>query len=94
MNRATVPGGAIGDDDLALVRQQPSTSRSDVVALIDGEATIKKFVKGPYYAVLKPVSSKAGHHSILIKPGFQVQGIVQGMWKKGSDLLPIEDEDQ
>lgn len=90
MNRATVTGGSIEDGDLALVRQQAAANNGDVVvALIDGEATIKKFVKGPDYGLLKPVSSEVVHHPIVIKDNCRVQGIVQRVLKRGSELLAI-----
>ena len=48
MNRAKVEGQTIEDGDLVLVRQQDRVDPGKiVVALVDGEATIKKLVKGP-----------------------------------------------
>jgi len=54
---------------------------------MDGEATIKKLVKGPGYYVLKPESSDPKHRPIIVAHDFWVQGIVCKMFKKGGELL-------
>jgi repressor LexA len=93
MNRAAVTGGLIENGDLALVRHQASANDGDVVvALIDGEATIKTFLKGPDYGLLRPVSSESVHHPIVVKAGFRVQGVVRRVLKRGSELLTVVDE--
>lgn len=92
MNRAAVEGGQIENGDLVLVRQQPTASVGDVViALIDGQATIKRMAKGSGYLVLKPESSET-HEPIVVKPGFRVQGVVMRVLKKGSELI-VESEE-
>ena len=63
MNKAKVAGETIENGDLVLVRQYAAAKEGDiVVALIDGEATIKRFVKGSAYYVLKPDSVNRKHH--------------------------------
>jgi SOS-response transcriptional repressor LexA len=88
MNRAKVEGQTIEDGDLVLVRQQ---ERSDpgkiVVALFDGEATIKKLVKGPGYYVLQPASTNPKHRPIIVAQDFRIQGTVCRVFKKGGELL-------
>ncbi len=88
MNQAKVEGQTIEDGDLVLVRQQ---ERSDpgkiVVALVDGEATIKKLIKGPGYYLLKPESGNPKHRPIILAQDFRVQGIVCKVFKKAGELL-------
>jgi repressor LexA len=93
MNRAQVEGERIEDGDLVLVRQE-TTARPEeiVVALIDGEATIKRLARGPNYYFLKPESSNRDHRPILLGQDFQVLGVVTKVIKSGSDLLTFNDE--
>jgi repressor LexA len=93
MNRAKVEGQTIEDGDLVLVRQQDRVDPGKiVVALVDGEATIKKLVKGPNYYVLQPESSNPKNRPIIIDQDFRVQGIVCRVFKKGGDLLQADEE--
>lgn len=88
MNKATVVGDTIDDGDLVLVRQQSSASSGDiVVALVDGEATVKRLVAAPGYFILKPESTDDRHQPIVIEKNFRVQGKVRRVLKKGSELL-------
>jgi repressor LexA len=88
MNRAKVEGQTIEDGDLVLVRQQERTDPGKiVVALVDGEATIKRLTKAPGYYVLKPESTNAKHGPIIATQDFRVQGIVCRVFKKGAELL-------
>jgi repressor LexA len=88
MNRACVPGGRIDDGDLVLVRQQVTAHHGDiVVALIDGEATVKRLAVAPGYLVLKPESSDRSHRPILAEDDFRVLGKVTRVLKKGSETL-------
>jgi repressor LexA len=88
MDRAVVEGGRIEGGDLVLVRQQVAAEAGDiVVALVDGEATIKRLVRGPSYYLLKPESSNSVHQPILVGEGFQILGVIIRVIKKGSDLL-------
>ncbi|MBI4489356.1 MAG: repressor LexA [Deltaproteobacteria bacterium] len=88
MNRAKVEGQTIEDGDLVLVRQQERADPGKiVVALVDGEATIKKLVKGLGYYVLRPESTNPKHRPIIVAQDFRVQGIVCRVFKKGAELL-------
>jgi SOS regulatory protein LexA len=88
MSRAKIEGQTIDDGDLVLVRQQERADPGKiVVALVDGEATIKKLVKGPGYYVLQPESTTPKHRPIIVAQNFQVQGIVCRVFKKGGELL-------
>ncbi len=88
MDRCRIAGDAIENGDLVLVRQQASAQKGDVVvALIDGESTIKRLMPGPGYHVLKPESSNPRNKPILVKEDFRVQGIVSRVLKNGSELL-------
>ena len=88
MNRAKVEGQSIEDGDLILVRQQERADpKKIVVALVDGEATIKRLVKGPDYFVLQPESTNPKHRPIIVAQDFRVQGIVCRVFKKGGELL-------
>lgn len=87
MNRALVHGANIEDGDLVAVRRQPTAEPGQIiVALVDGEATIKRLVKGPGYYMLKPESSKT-YTPIILTEEFQIQGIVTRVLKKGADLI-------
>lgn len=67
----------INDNDIVLVRQQPTANEGDkVVALIDDEATIKEFYRTKDMIVLKPKSSNKEHKSIILTDDFQIQGVV------------------
>ena len=88
MNRAKVEGQSIEDGDLVLVRQQERADPGKIViALVDGEATIKKMVKGLGYYVLRPESTNLKHRPIIVAQDFRVQGIVSRVFKKGGELL-------
>ena len=88
MNRAKIDGQTIDDGDLVLVRQQERADPGKiVVALVDGEATIKKLVKAPGYYVLKPESTNPKHRPIIVAQDFRIQGIVCRVFKKGGELL-------
>jgi len=93
MNRAKVEGQSIQDGDLVLVRQQDRVDPGKiVVALVDGEATIKKLVKGPGYYVLQPESTNPKQRPIIVTQDFRVQGIVCRVFKKGGELLQAVEE--
>lgn len=67
----------INEGDLVLVRQQPTANEGDkVVALIDGEATIKEFYRTQDMIILKPKSSNKEHKPIILTDDFQIQGVV------------------
>lgn len=88
MDKADVRGDLIENGDLVLVRQRPTAQSGEiVVALIDGEATVKRLVTAPGYCVLKPQSSDPVHKRIVVSDDFRVLGTVTRVLKKGSDLL-------
>jgi repressor LexA len=90
MDRATLNGDRIEPADLVLVRQQTTANeREIVVALIDGEATIKRFVSGPGYYLLKPESSNPEYQPILVNAEFHIQGVVVKVIKKAAELLNL-----
>jgi repressor LexA len=72
MNRA-----GINDGDLVLVRQQPTADQGEkVVALINDDATIKRFYHEGDVVVLKPDSSDKSHKPIVLSEEFEIQGVV------------------
>ncbi len=67
----------ITDGDLVLVRQQADAdSGSIIVALIDGNATIKELRKTPNAIILKPRSDNPEHQPIILTDDFIIQGKV------------------
>jgi repressor LexA len=93
MNRAKFAGERIESGDLVLVRQQPTAQSGDVVvALIDGEATIKRLAKAPGYWVLKPESTNQVHLPIILNRDFAIQGVVCRVLKKGAELIGLLEE--
>jgi SOS-response transcriptional repressor LexA len=95
MNRARVEGQTIEDGDLVLVRQQERADPGKiVVALVDGEATIKKLAKGPGYYVLQPDSTNAKNRPIIVAQDFRAQGVVCRVFKQGRELLKGLGNDQ
>jgi len=67
----------INDGDLVLVRQQSVAENGQrVVALIDGEATIKEYRREKDVVVLKPKSANKKHKPIVMTIDFQIQGVV------------------
>lgn len=85
MNRS-----GIDDGDLVLVRQQPTAEGGDrVVALIDDDATIKRFRRSKESVVLEPESSNPEHNPIVLEKDFQIQGVVIQVLdtEKGRDAM-------
>ena len=67
----------INDGDLVLVRQQPVADNGQrVVALIDGEATIKEFRKKNGKVLLMPRSKNKKHQPIILNADFMIQGVI------------------
>jgi len=88
MNKAAIHGDRIEDGDLVLVRQQSAADQgSIVVALVDGEATIKRFVRENVYIALKPESSNKNHRPIIAGRNLRLQGIVCRVIKSGGELI-------
>jgi repressor LexA len=90
MNRAENRGVRIESGDLVLVRQQVTANPGDiVVALIDGEATIKRLRRAGGHWVLNPESTESKHHPIMLGPSFRVQGVVVRVIKRASELTKL-----
>jgi repressor LexA len=93
MNLAKLGKEQIENGDLVLVRQQATPEAGKVVvATVDGEATLKRYVQGPGYGILKPESTEKHHQQVVVTPGFRIQGVVQAILKRGSELLRTEEE--
>lgn len=72
MNKA-----GINDGSLVLIRQQTTANNGDiVVALINDEATIKRFYKTKEAVILKPQSTNKKHSSIILTDNFKIQGVI------------------
>jgi len=92
MNRARIAGEKIEDGDLVLVRPQFTAEHGEVVvAMIDGQATIKRLAKGPGYYLLKPESTNLVYEPIIVDRDFRIQGIITKVIKKGSKLLNLSE---
>jgi repressor LexA len=88
MNQAKVRGEKVENGDLVLVRQQPTADDQEVVvALVDGEATIKRLVRKPGYYILKPESSSSKYRPVVVDGDFRVQGVIVRILKKGSMII-------
>jgi repressor LexA len=72
MNKA-----GINDGDLAMVRQQSDAENGQaIVALIDDEATIKRYYRTNDVVILKPSSTNPKHQPIILSGDFRIQGVV------------------
>lgn len=88
MNRALVADELIESGDLLLVRQdQDPPDRSIIVALVDGEVTVKRLLRGPNHVILKPESTESHFQPIVLTRDFTVQGVAVRVLKRGSQLL-------
>ncbi len=80
MNRA-----GISDGDIVLVRQQHSAEENDkVVALINDEATIKRFGRRGNVVVLKPDSTDSNHKPMVVSHDLLIQGVVAAVLPKAA----------
>ena len=88
MNKAHIGGKKIESGDLVLVKQQSVAAPNDVVvALLDDEATIKRFHRGPGYYVLKPESTNPRHQPIILERDFRILGVCRLVLKKAGELI-------
>jgi repressor LexA len=72
MNKSGINSG-----DFVLVRQQSTAEDGEkVVALVDGEATIKHLYHKEDVIILKPNSSDRSHQPIILTDEFLIQGVV------------------
>jgi len=80
MNRA-----GIDDGDLVLVKSTPHAEDGDrVVALVDGESTIKILRRQDDVAILQPASTNRQHHPIFADSELSIQGVVVSRLSKAS----------
>lgn len=73
----------IMDGDYVVIQEKAEPSRGDmVVALVNGEATLKRYFKEKDHIRLQP--ENAAMEPILVKPGtsFEIQGICIGVIRK------------
>jgi repressor LexA len=74
----------IDDGDLVLVHKQDYADEGkNVVALIDDNATIKRFKKENGYWTLEPVSKNPTHKKIVMVEDFTIQGMAVDVIKAG-----------
>jgi repressor LexA len=67
----------IADGTYVLVRQQSTAEPGQlVVALIDDEATVKKYQVDRDVVILKPCSTNPRHRPIILDRDFAIQGVV------------------
>jgi repressor LexA len=84
MNQSRLHGEYVENGDLVVVEQRATAQPGEIiVALVDGEATIKRLVKGDGYWILKPESSKS-YSPIILTEDFQIQGVVIRVLKRGA----------
>lgn len=70
MNLADIQSG-----DLMLIRQQATAENNDiVVALVNGEATVKRFRREKDFVVLTPESDNPTNKPMIFTDGFAIQG--------------------
>lgn len=69
----------IEDGDLLIVRQQETADVGQIViALVDGESTVKELAKSNDYIILRPRSKNKKHQPIVVSEDFRIQGVVIG----------------
>ncbi len=70
------------EGDFLVVRKQPTAENGEtVVALINNEATVKKYYKGKDHVELRP--AHAGMEPIIVKEGdLRIEGKVMGVMRK------------
>jgi len=77
----------VNDGDVLLVKSQNYAENGDkVVALIDGEVTMKELRKSDDFAVLVPKSTEEKHQPIIISDDCCIQGIVKTIFPQ--ELFP------
>ena len=75
-------GAGILDGDLVLVKpQQDADSGEIVVAMIEGEATVKRFIKKGRRLLLQPENRAFDPITITEKDIFQILGKVIGVFR-------------
>ena len=67
----------IKDGDLVLARQRATAQSGEiVVAMVDGEITIKEFRKASNVIILQPRSTNPMHKPIVLTNNVVIQGVV------------------
>jgi len=67
----------IREGDLILARQQTTARNGEiVVALVDGEATIKEFRRLSNVIILQPRSTNSAHKPVVLTDNVAIQGVV------------------
>ena len=76
-----VEDGIINGDKIIIRKQDTANNGETVVALVDGDATVKKFYRKPKKIELRPANKKM--KSILMDAKrVKVQGVVVGLFRK------------
>ncbi|MCA9730909.1 MAG: repressor LexA [Deferribacteres bacterium] len=76
-NGNSMNAAGIEDGDLVLIKQQATAKDGDhVVALVDGESTIKEFRRDKNVVLLNPKSTDKSYKPIVVTSDLKVQGIV------------------
>ena len=72
----------IEDGDLLIIKKQNSADIGEsVVALVDGESTVKELDRSDEYIILRPRSRNKKHKPIIATGDFMIQGVVVGTLK-------------
>lgn len=73
----------IQDGDIIIVASQQTAENGQVVvALIDGNATVKKFYREPDFIRLEPANPQFKPIFIKTPERIQIQGVVRGLIRK------------
>jgi len=73
----------IYDGDFVIVRRQPTAERGQtIVAMVDGEATVKKFYVQGDRVELRPANHKLQSIWVGHGQGFQILGVVVGLMRR------------
>ncbi|MDD5674006.1 MAG: transcriptional repressor LexA [Chitinivibrionales bacterium] len=73
----------IMNNDIAVIRQQSNASNGEVVAvIIDGDATLKRYIKHEKFVVLHPENKKYGDIIVTSDMNFQIVGKLAGVIRK------------
>ena len=77
----------IEDGDLLLVEGRPTAEPGQVVvALLEDEATVKRYQVSEGYIILLPQSRNPAHRPFIVGDAFRIQGVVRRVFK-ARDLI-------
>lgn len=86
MNNTNINGKSIDDGDFILAKKSNYAEQGQrVVALINEEATVKRFIREDDHIVLVPESTNESHKKIFIFEDIMIQGIVKDVIKGGGE---------